>query len=959
MEQEIREKIACGAAAALVDRTIAYDGAYVPHIIDNGPDGPPLCEVLGGGMRTCSSFDFSVAFISQSGLESIIQPLAEAFARGVRGRILTTDYLTFSEPEALERLMAMEPMVEVRVMTGEAFHTKGYRFVGEDETRTMIVGSSNLTQGALKSNREWNVMIVTTGEGRYADDFSSAFERLWGRAERLSDRWLEGYRRTYERHHEAMRLARKAQAEDTPGTIEPNAMQRMATAALQRLRREGHDKALIIAATGTGKTFLSCFDVKAYRPKRLLFLVHRGQILESAAESFVQVLGERIRPEIGFLSDGRRQFDRKYVFATINTLSMVVADRFVEPDHFDYVIIDEVHRAGAPTYRRILNYLKPDFLLGMSATPDRTDEVNIYSMFDYSIACDIRLKAALENDLLCPFHYFGIADISVDGRPLGEDEDFRNLVSQERVRNIVEKSRFYGWSGSRVMGLVFCSRNEEAARLSELMNAKGLRTVAISGATPMERRLEYSRRLQQEEVDGSQLDYILSVDVLNEGVDLPRVNQIIMLRPTQSSIIFIQQLGRGLRKSEGKEFVVVLDFIANYSRNYLIPAALSGDSSYDKDNLRRDALECSRLVPGASTVDFDPVARSLIYRKIDEADFSATAFLKDQYLQLRYKLGRIPTIRDFREDENVDIQRYVDGFGSYYAFLKKYEKDFTYRTGETGERILAYISRCFSAGKREDELAILSSLLGQGGPRTAMSVSSAPVPFMSDSVRASFTLSFLKTSDREGRYRGCELMDGQGRWSAGFLSLLRDGMFRSLLADIVEDGLWRSRTRYAHRYADTAFVLFEKYTYEDVCRLLGWQRSENAQNIGGYRYDSRTHTLPVFINYVKSEGAIRYEDRFLSPSHLVALSKKPRGVDGPDADHIYRRRPEDRDNRIFLFVRKDKEADERKDFYFLGEMDAEGSPKPVSVDGKKAFEVDYVLRTPVRRDIYDYLISRI
>ena len=519
-------------------------------------------------------------------------------------------------------------------------------------------------------------------------------------------------------------------------------------------------------------------------------------------------------------------------------------------------------------------------------------------MFDYSIACDIRLKAALENDLLCPFHYFGIADISVDGRPLGEDEDFRNLVSQERVRNIVEKSRFYGWSGSRVMGLVFCSRNEEAARLSELMNAKGLRTVAISGATPMERRLEYSRRLQQEEVDGSQLDYILSVDVLNEGVDLPRVNQIIMLRPTQSSIIFIQQLGRGLRKSEGKEFVVVLDFIA-------------------------------------------------------------TAFLKDQYLQLRYKLGRIPTIRDFREDENVDIQRYVDGFGSYYAFLKKYEKDFTYRTGETGERILAYISRCFSAGKREDELAILSSLLGHGGLRTAMSVSSAQAPFMSDSVRASFTLSFLKTSDREGRYRDCELMDGQGRWSAGFLSLLRDGMFRSLLADIVEDGLWRSRTRYAHRYADTAFVLFEKYTYEDVCRLLGWQRSENAQNIGGYRYDSRTHTLPVFINYVKSEGAIRYEDRFLSPSHLVALSKKPRGVDGPDADHIYRRRPEDRDNRIFLFVRKDKEADERKDFYFLGEMDAVGSPKPVSVDGKKAFEVDYVLRTPVRRDIYDYLISRI
>lgn len=958
MEADKGREVASAAMTALVDRTVKSSAALQPAIIDNSRDNGLLCDVLGEKLRGCSSFSFSVAFVNQSGLEVIIQPLAEARDRGVKGRILTSDYLTFSEPKALERLMDMDAFLETRVMTDEAFHTKGYCFVEPGDQRTIIVGSANLTQGALKTNHEWSVRMTARESGKYCDDFDMAFNRVWEKARPIDKFWLGEYtKRWKERHDILRRLALKQERRLFP-EIKPNQMQLEATRSLQKLRSEGKKKALIIAATGTGKTFLSCFDVKVYKPRRLLFLVHREQILESAAVSFEQVLGPSIHNEIGFLAGDRRQIDRKYVFSTINMLSRYVDERRLPRDHFEYVIIDEVHRAGAPSYQKIMSYLKPDFMLGMSATPDRTDHFNIYALFDYSIACDIRLQKAMENDLLCPFHYFGITDIEVDGQLLDEESSFNDLVREERVRNIVEKARFYGYSGDRVKGLIFCSRNEEASRLSVMMNAMGLRTVAVSGSTPVDLRMEYADRLQQDELDGHQLDYILSVDVFNEGVDIPKVNQIIMLRPTESPIIFIQQLGRGLRKDPDKEFVVVIDFIANYKKSYLIPVALAGDASYNKDNLRRDSLECTRLIPGNSTVNFDPVTRKLIYSKIDEANFSRTAFLRDQYLELKNKLGHVPTISDFRKDGNIDIQRYVDAFGSYYAFLRKVEKDYPVKLSPQAERILAYVSISFSEGKREQELDVLKRLLDAASPGIGLEAAADRSGWLlPDFVRSNLDLSFLKKPDREGRFQGCAIIDHKGNVDPAFRALLRDEGFRHELSEIVEDGLYRYRKDFSKKYKDTDLVLFEKYTYDDVCRLLRWSVSLTSLNIGGYKYDAQTRTLPVFINYEKEEDGIGYEDRFVSPGEIIALSKTKRSVDSPDADHIYKRTEADRNNRIYLFLRKNKDADLRKEFYFLGEVEATGDPVPVVVEGEKAFEIDYILDTPVRRDIYDYLTS--
>src|SRR5699024_166844 len=363
--------------------------------------------------------------------------------------------------------------------------------------------------------------------------------------------------------------------------IEPNKMQQEALQQIQAVRDRGKDKSIVVSATGTGKTYLSAFDVRRYKPKRMLFVAHREQILEKAKEDYQQLLGGLSR-KFGILSGAKRESDTCYVFATIQTLAKETTLNEFNSNDFDYIIIDEVHKAGAESYNKVIDYFKPKFLLGMTATPERTDDVNVFELFDYNVAYEIRLQDALEADMLCPFHYFGVTDIEINGSVIGDTSLFSNLVTEERVNHILERINYYGYSGNSVKGLIFCSRKDEAKELSRAFNKRGLRTVALTGNQTQKERLSAINSLES-----GHLDYILTVDIFNEGVDIPCVNQIVMLRQTQSSIVFIQQLGTGLCKHESKKFVSVIDFIGNYKNNYLIPIALSGDRSRSKDNLRR------------------------------------------------------------------------------------------------------------------------------------------------------------------------------------------------------------------------------------------------------------------------------------------------------------------------------------------------------------------------------------
>ena len=279
----------------------------------------------------------------------------------------------------------------------------------------------------------------------------------------------------------------------------------------------------------------------------------------------------------------------------------------------------------------------------------------------------------------------------MDGKVFDDTTEFRHLVAENRVKHIIKEAEFYGYDGDRVKGLVFCSRKEEAKELSAKFNARGYNTIALSGEDSQDDREAACKRIEQEERDGG-LDYIFTVDIFNEGVDIPAVNQIIMLRPTESAIVFVQQLGRGLRKYQDKEFVVIIDFIGNYTKNFLIPIALSGDRTYNKDTIRKYVGGGSAIIPGCSTIHFDEITRQRIYESIDAANFNDMKLLKESYKQLKFKLGRIPSLKDFDEHGELDPLRYIDKKDSYYAFLAAYEKDYPYRLNAVQTEMLGYIS---------------------------------------------------------------------------------------------------------------------------------------------------------------------------------------------------------------------------------------------------------------------------
>lgn len=414
--------------------------------------------------------------------------------------------------------------------------------------------------------------------------------------------------------------------------------------------------------------------------------------------------------------------------------------------------------------------------------------------------------------------------------------------------------------------------------------------------------------------------------------------------------------------------MVILDFIGNYMNNFMIPIALSGDRSYSKDAMRRYIREGVRVIPGCSTIHFDEISKSRIYASIDAARTNDIKLLKESYKTLKYKLGRIPTIQDFKRFGSVDVTKIFEKCGSYHNFLKKYEKEYHVQMTNEDEIIIEYFSKKLIAYKRIHEMEMLRMLISRE-ERLMQYQKLLHDKYhvnMNEQVERSVIRNlrnkFPKVEERR-KYSDCVLIekniDGSYSLSTKFQEKLLNKKFKHIILEVLNFGIEQWKEKYRKTYQDTNFTLYQKYTYEDVCRLLNWNRNLNAQNIGGYYYDSDTKTLPVFINYHKDEDAIAYEDRFVSRGHLIALSKHPRKITSSDAVHIYKLSKEDKNNRIFLFVRKNKDDNEAREFYFLGEIFAEGSPRQIYMEKTQdnAFEIDYRLDVPVRSDIYDYIVS--
>lgn len=939
-------------------QTAAHESLKPQLLTNRATGGEAVLTTLLEDLHICQSFFFSVAFITESGLATLKAALHDLHLKGISGKILTSTFLEFNNPKVFRELLKI-PNVEVRLTSLKGFHAKGYMFE-HPHTYSMIVGSSNLTANALKVNYEWNIRLTSNENGDLIRHFLQQFNEVWDDAAPLSEEWILQYATRYKVTQEQQKLLTVLEPPGvyptnsivTAAQIEPNKMQTRALENLAVMRKQ-YQRALVVSATGTGKTYLSAFDVRAANPKRMLFIVHREQILKQAKADFKRVLGAPDE-HFGFMTGGQRDLDAKYVFATVQTLSKMETLRQIPKDYFDYVIVDEVHRAGAESYQRVIDYLTPEFLLGMTATPERTDQWNIFKLFDYNVAYEIRLQEALEEDLLSPFHYFGVTDIELNGQLLSEDVNFSELVSDLRVDHIIEKIDYYGYAGDRVRGLMFCSRTDEAQQLSLELNKRGYRTKALTGSDSMEVRLQ-----TVDELEKGHLEYIITVDIFNEGIDIPAVNQVVMLRQTQSSIIFIQQLGRGLRKHPTKDFVTIIDFIGNYKNNYLIPMALSGDSSLNKDTIRRSVSDTS-YIKGVSTVIFEQIAKEQIYRSINSARIDHFKNLKEFYLNLENRLGRQPELYDFIEHNSIDPSTLLEHFAHYDMFIAKLtEQPVLYSEQEHG--MLSFISQELINGKRRHELLLLQ-ILNSVGSVTIEEFRSLLISLglISDDKTIESTIELLQleffTTAFRKKYANTPLIQMNASTVELSLSLrraLRNELFKKRFQDLLRTGLRKSEAYNGER----KLTLYQKYTRKDAARLLNWDQDESSTMYG---YKHKHNTCPIFVTYHKSDeidSNIAYGDEFIDDSHFRWFSRSNRKLESNEIQKLltgYKNGDE-----LHFFIKKDN--DEGKDFYYLGQVfieldslqqesmtDKHGNPTPVVTMIMK-FE------QPIEFNLYHYL----
>lgn len=984
-----------GLSAAYINGSLAANLVYKPAFISNNPEeGKKVISSVEDELLRCEEFQISVAFITLGGVTPLLQTLKELEKKGVKGQILTTNYLDFSEPRALEKLNGLKnitlKMYDVEA-AGNGFHTKGYIFKKEEIYR-IIIGSSNMTSAALTVNKEWNTKLVSTENGEVAKEIVEEFQKLWDSENALLyDDFYEVYKERYNIIKHQREIAKSEEiASLEQYRLKPNSMQERFIANLRKILEQGEERALLISATGTGKTYASAFAMRELGFKRVLFLVHRGQLARQTKKSYEKVFAKSV--SLGLVGAGYHEYDADYVFATIQTLNRDEHLLQYDKNAFDCIILDEAHHVPADTYQKVMKHFTPKLWLGMTATPDKRDDNiegrNVYELFDHQIAYEIRLQQAMEENLLCPFHYFGITDLAIIGDDEEASRDFSVLTSDERVKHIIDEADYYGYSGDKVKGLIFCSSIKETEELSEKFNhminpstGQKFRTIALNGsASEQERQNAFERLAMNKEdatADHEPLDYIFSVEILNEGVDIVEVNQVIMLRPTQSPIVFIQQLGRGLRKAYGKEYVVILDFIGNYNNNFMIPIALSGDRTYNKDNIRRYIMEGGRVIPGASTVHFDEISRKRIFVSVDKANFSDIKLIRENYTNLKNKHGHIPRLLDFDDYGEMDVIRIFDNnsLGSYYKFLVKYEKEYKIRLSENEEKVIEFVSKKLANGKRIQELRMLKRMLAYARGSSKLGLFAGLSEDMKEygkivsqnqkeNIVNVMTNEFPAGSGKK-TYSQCVFIEDDGtdyKPTKTFMQMLLNDKFYEMLQELVEFGIRRYERNYKNTYKQTDLVLYQKYTYEDVCRLLNWEQNEVPLNIGGYKFDKKTKTFPVFINYDKSENisdTTKYEDHFIpgSRDRLIAISKSGRTLKSEDVQNFLKAK--ERGIQVELFVRKNKDDKISKEFYYLGHMTASGNTKEFTMVNteKTAVEIEWILDVPVREDIYEYIVN--
>ncbi|MGI6366615.1 MAG: DEAD/DEAH box helicase family protein [Bacillota bacterium] len=648
---------------------------------------------------------FIVAFLMESGAKLLASQLADAAGRGIPIQILTGKYLSITEPSAIYHLYnILGSDVEIRFFNDNvrSFHPKAYLFDYEGDSE-IIIGSSNISHSALTTGVEWNYRLRRSLAPVDYDMFSNTFDELFScHSVPATDEELKKYSFSWRKP----RLVVLESSKDKPSIPEPTGAQIEALYQLRKAREEGIDKGLVVAATGVGKTYLSAFDSQEY--KRILYVAHREEILRQAAETFAAV---RPNAKLGFYFGQQKDENADILFATVQTLAREPHLQTFSPDSYDYIIIDEFHHAAADSYVKVIKYFKPQFLLGLTATPFRTDNKDIFALCGDNVIYEIYLKDAIHRDLLVPFRYFGIYDSETDYSQI-ETRNGQYVVEQleeelsrkERANLVLEKYRLM--AGRRTLG--FCVSIDHAEYMAKYFATNGIKAAAVhSGAAT-----EYTQDRKQAvaALEQGELEVIFAVDILNEGVDIPSLDTVMFLRPTESFIVFLQQLGRGLRKYPGKEYLTVLDFIGNYKRAHYIPSLLAGENPLRET--RAGYKPQDKDYPVGCYVQFDFRLLDL-FREMAKSD-PLPRRMRDEYQRIKGELGRRPTRIDMYYRSDIPIREYLkEGWLSWLGKMDELTQEERSWLDTPVEEFLIDIEK--TSMSKAYKMPTIGSLLNNGG----------------------------------------------------------------------------------------------------------------------------------------------------------------------------------------------------------------------------------------------------
>lgn len=839
--------------------------------------------------KKCNSFTLSVSFIKKAGLVLFQREIEEALERGAKGRIITSTYQNFTDIASLKEFLAwqnkydnFECHLDMNCFGENGFHSKGYLFEYDDSIE-IIVGSSNITRFALLKNIEWNISLISKNNIESYDEAIKNFEYLWDRTLKLSEDVIKQYNFVLEYAIEKWDMD---YINPLTQNIVPNSMQRKALKELTRYRDTGVKRALIISATGSGKTYLAAFDARNFDAKRVLFVVHRETILKDAKQTFMNVFGAE--KTCGLYTGNSKDLDCDYVFASSNMLARHLTE--FDKNEFDYICYDEVHHIVAECGKKILNYFNPEFLLGLTATPERMDNQDIFELFEQNVPFELRLRDAINNDLVVPFHYYGIRDDLIN---YGEDDKnkvSKNIAESDNIDFIVKEIEKHRLPNEKLKAVAFCTNIAHCSLMANELAMRGYSTVALTGENNTGERIKAFNDLQDETND---LEIICTVDILNEGVDIPAINTVLFLRPTESSTIFLQQLGRGLRKYQNKQYLTVLDFIGNdYSRSVQIALALGtlGKTTYTEKAYLKNLIESDYKtlnIPGVE-IHIDELSKKEIVKFIDQENFNNKSFLKKDYENFKKYLNKdsIPTHMDYLESEIApDLNRFIKSkiggkrIRSYYEFLTMIGEENLPIFTEEEIKLIDSIEELLPI-VRLDEFLIINYLLHH------------------NEINIDKIVGYNSRVTNETLNNAIQFLTNKEVLINNQLSVDNISNIKDYLEDLINYGI----NRYEIEFGDFEgkYKLYANYSKEQTMTSINRKYTMDILLKGTY-FDTETGDTYVYVGLKKDKAKQErtdYKDKFISPSIIQWESENNVTIDNSIGLKLKNTK------NIYVFVRK-------------------------------------------------------